>query len=245
MIQPKLDKSFLVERKASAVNLESVSKFTLSSCISLNHCKAECNHNTYPTSTETVQGKVIVLASTKVPSESRTQMPIPVQLQWEEKVASILHLYLPGGGGCHRGLCWGEVEVPVVTTIVCWEDARDVLVSGVFAKCQSSTMFLTCSTTTELVSMISSQILRLWCFHMLHMTVDRRCDNSADKVSNRENKASVAEVMCMRACCTEPQRPVLFHTCIAKGQLKKNMQKIFMVRVTTGIVCGTNNTFIQ
>jgi len=67
IIQPNSDKSFLVARKASTVNLESVSKSTLSSCISLNHCKAECSPKASPTSTETVHGYVIVLARTKIP----------------------------------------------------------------------------------------------------------------------------------------------------------------------------------
>jgi len=66
IIQPNSDKSFLVERKTSTVNLESVAKSTLSNCISLNHYRAECSPKASPTSTETLQGYVKVLAITKI-----------------------------------------------------------------------------------------------------------------------------------------------------------------------------------
>jgi len=79
-MQPNSDKSFLVERKASAVNLESVSKSTLSNCISLNHCIAECGPKASPTSTGTVQGYVTVLVRTNVPYASRTKISIHVRL---------------------------------------------------------------------------------------------------------------------------------------------------------------------
>jgi len=180
IIQPNSGKSFLVERKASAVNLESVLKSTLSNCISLNHCTVECSAKASPTSTETIQGYVIVLARTNVPSAPRTQIPIPVRLTWEEKAASMLHLYLPATGGCHVIRCCWEVEV-----VVGWWFDLDARTSGALASCQSASMFLARSTTMALVSITSSHTLRLRCFHILHNTDDRRCVNSTDKVSNR------------------------------------------------------------
>jgi len=187
IIQPNSDKSLRVARKASTVNLEFVSKSTLSSCISLNHCKAKCSPRALPTSTETVHGCVMAWARTKAPSESRTQMPIPVRLCWEEKVASILHLYLPDRGGCHDiQICWCGVEAPVLATIACWECGEVARTSGAFASCQSVIMFLARSTTTALVSVTLSQTLILRCFHRLQITVDRRWVSSVDSFSKRE-----------------------------------------------------------
>jgi len=225
IMQLNSDKSFLVERKASTVNLESVAKSTISSCISLNHCKAACNPRASPTPTptETVQGCEIVLARTKVPSELRTQTPIHVRLWWEKKAASILHLYRLDEGGCHKVLVrWCEVEVPVFAAIAWWEDERDAEMSGAFANCQSVTMFRARSTTTTLDSVTSSRTLRLGCYHRLQMTVDRRWSSSIDNFSSREEIALETEVVWDRACCTELQSPVLFHTWIAKGQTKKH-----------------------
>ena len=180
IMQPNLDKSFLVERKTSTVNLESVSKSTLSICISLNHCKAACSPKASPTSTWTSQGYVIVLAITNVPSASRTQMPIPVRLACEEKAASILQLYLPATWGCHLiWWCW------VVEAVTCWWSELDARTSGVLAIFQSSTMLIAHSTTLALVSVSSSHTMMLRCFHMLQITDARRCVNSADKFSNR------------------------------------------------------------
>ncbi|KEH33808.1 hypothetical protein MTR_3g049760 [Medicago truncatula] len=80
MIQPNSDKLFRLKRKASAVNFESVSKSTLSNCMSFNHCTTECNPKASATSTDTVQRYVKALAITNVPSASQTQIPIHVRL---------------------------------------------------------------------------------------------------------------------------------------------------------------------
>jgi len=56
IMQPNSDVSFLSERKASTVNLESVSKSTLSNYISLSHCKAKYKPSASPISTERKQG---------------------------------------------------------------------------------------------------------------------------------------------------------------------------------------------
>jgi len=240
IIQPNSDKLLRVARKASTVNLESVSKSKLSSCISLNHCKAECSPRASPTSTETVDGYVIdYLARRKAPSESRTQMPIPVRLWWEEKAASILHLYLPGIGGCHDiRLCWCGVKAPVFAAIACWECEGAARTSGAFASCQSVIMFLARSTTTTLVYVILSQTLILRCFHRLEITVDRSWANSADNFSKREKTASVAEAVWARACCTEPQSPIICHTCIAKGQSKKTCKRSSWVEAQLAQLVG-------
>ena len=205
IIQPNSDKSLRVERKASTVNLESVSKSTLSSCISLNHCRAECSPNASPTSAETVQGYVKILAKTKIPSESRTQTSIPVRLWWKEKAASTLHLYLPGIGGCHKGpVWWSGAEFPTCAAKPEEEGEVAARTSGAFANCQSATMFLARSTTTALVSVTLSQTLRLRCFQRLHMTVDIRWDNYADKFSKRWKIASIGEAAWESAWWTEP-----------------------------------------
>jgi len=174
-MQPNSDVSFLSERKASDVDLESVLKSILSNYISLHLCKAKCKSSASPTSTGRRQGCVTIFANTKLTSDSRIQMPIPVRLRELEKAASMFHLYLPGIGCCHRlPLSKLEVEDPSRGDD---KDRSWVVVTGtssLFASCQSTTMFRAGSTTVALVSVTSSQILRLRCFQMLQITAARR-----------------------------------------------------------------------
>jgi len=180
-MQPNSDVSFLSERKASTVNLESVSKSTLSNCISLSHCKAKNNPSASPTSTGRKQGCNTVFANTKLPSWSRIQMPIPVRLREFEKAASILHLYQPNKGRCHQlAVCNGDTGGPPLWVGEDVVEAVESRATWEFANCQSTTMFRARSTTKALVSVTSSQTLRLWCFQILQSTVVKRCNKSAD-----------------------------------------------------------------
>jgi len=157
-MQPNSDVSFLLERKASTVNLESVSKSTLSNCISLNHCNAENKPSASPTSTGRKQGCNTVFANTKLSSWSRIQMPIPVRLREFEKAASILHLYHPIKGRCQRlAVCKFDAGRPPLWFGAGVVDAIESRASLEFANCQSTTMFRARSTTKALVSVTSPQ----------------------------------------------------------------------------------------
>lgn len=90
MIQPNSESSFRVAWKALTLVFESVSKSTLSSCMSLNHWSALCKPKASPTSIEERHGSLRTFAKTNVPWESRTQMPILIWLRWEENATSTL-----------------------------------------------------------------------------------------------------------------------------------------------------------
>jgi len=176
IIEPNSHVSFLVDRKASDVSLESVSKSTPSNCISLSHCKAECRPEASPTSTEIIQGYVTVLAITKVPSESRIQIPIPVWLNWEEKDASMLRLNLPGIGCCNEvATCCAVLEGPIFYDDEGSWCAYDARVAGAFANCQSTTIFRARSTIVAQVYVALSQTLRLRCFQLLEKRENNIC----------------------------------------------------------------------
>jgi len=70
----------------------------------------------------------------------------------------------------------------------------------VFANCQSITMFCARSTTVALVSVASSQTLRLRCFQMLQITVVRHCESSTDKFSSNEKIAAVDKALVEITC---------------------------------------------
>jgi len=225
-MQPNSDVSFLSERKASAVNLESVSKSTLSNCISLSHCKAKNKPSASPTSTWRKQGCNTVFANTKLPSWSRIHIPMPVRLRELEKATSILHLYRPSKGHCHRlAVCNADTGGPPLRVDEGVVEAVETLASRALANCQSTTMFRACSTTRALVSVMSSQTLRLRCFQILHSTVAKCYAKSVDNIWSREKIASVADEVVESACWMDPHRPVPFQTWIAKGQAKKTWAK--------------------
>jgi len=101
IICPNWETSSLWAWKASWVVLESVSKSTLLSCISLSHSIAWYSPNASPTWTEWTTSKVIVLASTNTPSLSLMHILIPVLFMAVKKPASMLYLRRPRGGLCH------------------------------------------------------------------------------------------------------------------------------------------------
>jgi len=141
-MQPNSDVSFLSERKTSTVNLESISKSTLSNCISLSHCKSKYKPSASPISTGKKQGCNIVFANTKLPSDFRIHILIPVRLRELEKATSILHLYRPGIGCCHRlPVCNVEVEGPPLRVDEDEMEIVETIASGVFANCQQQPCF--------------------------------------------------------------------------------------------------------
>lgn len=213
-MQPNSDISFLFERKVSTVNLESISRSTLSNCISLSHCKAKNKPSASPTSTRRKHGCNTVLANTKLPSDSRIHIPIPVRLRELEKVASILHLYRPGIW-CYHRVPFCSVDLGG-SPLRCDEGDLGVVeavASRAFASCQSTTMFRAHSTTKALDSVISSN------------TVVKRCDKPPNKFWSREKITYVADVVVERACWIEPHRPVVFQTSIANRQAKKKNEQ--------------------
>jgi len=108
-------------------------------------------------------------------------MPIPVRLREFEKAASILHLYQPNKGRCHQlAVCNGDTGGPPLWVGEDVVEAVESRATWEFANCQSTTMFRARSTTKALVSVTSSQTLRLWCFQILQSTVVKRCNKSAD-----------------------------------------------------------------
>jgi hypothetical protein len=81
--------------------LESKAKSIWSMRKSRSHWIAKNNPMASPSGTEHFGEKWRVLARTKVPSVSRTHIPIPVLFRDSEKEASMLHFILPGRGRCH------------------------------------------------------------------------------------------------------------------------------------------------
>lgn len=93
-----------------------------------------------PTSTAWTAAKFMVLASTKFPSSSLMQKPIPV-LFWEmEKLASILHLSRPREGLCHfigtgAVACAHEHEQLNVELYSTWAVHHEKKLAGAFLLC--------------------------------------------------------------------------------------------------------------
>jgi hypothetical protein len=151
-------------------------------------------------------------------------MPIPIQLNWFEKAAPILYLYLPWLGGFHYYTagtatwtrCRNTTCCPIPISCCAKPACCIICVCGAFASCHSSINMRVLSTTVVLSKFTSSQTLRFMCFHRLQNIAANLCLWTIDRVCKREK---MVVSLCIATCFTSYQSLAMFQTCIANGHL--------------------------
>jgi len=143
----------------------------------------------------------IPLASTNTPLSSRTQMPIPILLNWSKKSGiDITFKTLPRFLPTKFSRTWSNFvvvgEVMSLASLkeeaarVCCGSTSAALASlwGVLAKLQSSIKWKAQSITSATVSVRSCQSFRLQCFHKLHKREPQTFGNYLAAVPKEQRK---------------------------------------------------------